>query len=413
MSPKNVGIVLILVMVVLAGCWSAKEINELAFVMSIGIDALPDSSELFFAFRVANPTALAGGESGGAVGAAQGQSPTFPVGVRSSSLAEALDIFRTQVPRRPFLSHIQGIFIGEDLAKQGVAGILDALGRYSEIRRTIEIMVVADGPVADVFLKPKPTLVTPSGISFDGLLHHVLESGHGPVVPIGEFDKMVGSARQDAMATVVKLSPDMESWGEERSSAVAALTQLRIAGTALFRGDRLVGYLDVHETVALLLLRGELTRANVTLEEGAVVRIISSASSVRVTSTNPLRFAVDVNVAGVIRELRAGGMHSLEKAIGELERSLEQSIQGAIEAVIQKAQSLQSDVVLLGDTLFRSHPRVWREVEDRWPDYFAAAEVEVSVRARILETGNLTTSITIPRAEKSNDPSPSGKGFKQ
>lgn len=396
---------IIFIACVVGGCWSSKEIDEIAFIVAMAIDKAPGEDGLYITFRVANPSALVGGEAGGTVGGAQGQETSLAVGIQAESIPEALDTLRSQVPRRPFLSHMQGLFIGEELAKEGLAVVIDFLERHPEVRRTTEVIITRDSSAAEYFTAVQPKLVTPSGIAVGGVLEQVSESGHAPVITLGEFSDAMGNSRKSALATTVKLTAPVDPFDKQRSPEDAAPTEGRYEGTALFQGDRLVGYLDGHESRSLLMVRNELVRSSVALAEyDAVARIARSRSSIRLDSPDPLRFTIAIDVLARMQQLRVEQHKKIEEVVPELEQLLEKKLEADIARLVERVQSLGSDVIELGRVLYQSNPRLWKEVEPYWfDDAFPRARVNVLVNARIIETGHITRSMRVPRTSLTPD----------
>ena len=331
MRPRRVWIKLTyasllgLSLVILTGCWNAREIDELAFIMAIGVDRDESDGELIVSYRIANPTALGVGESGGSQGGGTlSNETTFTVMVKAKTIAEAMSRLRTQLPRRPFLSHLQGIIIGESLARSGVGEVLDYFEREEELRRSVHIFVTKDMSAAELFTRARQPLITSLGVAISGLLSQAPEAGYAPVVRVGDFLERLSSPRTETFAPALELS-STAMMGDSQ------LNQIVLRGTAVFRRDRLAGYLDDRETAILQMIRGGFrwTTLSVSAGEGvqADVRVTRVGGAVRVTDPANLRFRVTIQVRGTVKQVHSlgsiGGSVQIDRMSYELQTVLE------------------------------------------------------------------------------------------
>lgn len=384
-----------LVLILLTGCWDSRDIDELAFVMAIGVDKDEEDDSLIVSFRIANPPALAGGESGGPTsGGNQSIETTFNVMVKAKTIGEAMNRFRTQVPRSPFLSHLKGIVIGESLARSGIREVLDYFEREEELRRSVHILVTKDVSAAEVFSRSRQRLITASGIAISGLLSLAPEAAFAPVVRIGDFLEWLGSPRSEAFASAVELS-SVEMTGQSPLDLVV------LSGTGVFRGDRLVGYLDEQETAQLLLLRGGLRGTTFSLDEGdlhADIRLSRAGASIGVVDPLKLHFRTTLQVRGALKQLRSAQGRESAALIDDLSDALEKVLQRKSLELIEKLQMWGTDILGFGEVLYRWHPKIWLQnsMGENWPDLFTNASIETRVEGVITDTGSIIRSVTLP-----------------
>lgn len=391
-TRQRVGIGLILVSLLLtaSGCWSAREIDDLAFVMAIGVDRAPsDESGLVVSFRVVNPSRLATGESGGTQSG--GKQPTFSVIVKANSLLEAMDRFREQVPRRPFLSHIKAVIIGESLAREGITELLDFFERENEVRRSVNVLITKGQSATELFEKGQPELLTSSGLAIDGLLRHAPDVGHAPVTIIGDAVEQMNCSRQDSIASVISLAPNASNDPSQPS-------QLNLAGTAIFQERRMIGFLDEKETALLLTIRNELERTTVSIPEAegvkADVRLRHIRSSVRVVDPRAPRFAIEARFEGIIQQLANTGAIDEDELVEITSRRTEAYLEERTTALIRRLQSLGSDALRFCDTLYRTDPHVWRDVTEVWDAVFPTIGVDVEYNVTVISSGNIIRGVS-------------------
>ena len=143
-------VLLALMATLLTSCWSAREIDHLAFIAAMGIDREDEGIKLTVQIIV-------GGAGGGG---GEGEGSGAPVWVTSStgnSLSEAVFNLNQIISKTPFWSHAYVLIIGEELAREGIAEVLDWVGRDRQMRDRV-LIAVAQGKAEDILMvEPKMT----------------------------------------------------------------------------------------------------------------------------------------------------------------------------------------------------------------------------------------------------------------
>ena len=147
---KRKGIFLSLILAGFAltsGCWSNKELNDLALVSALGIDK-NEKGRYVGTFQIVNPANVAGGLQGGG----GGQGPA--VSVYSTSGDNLVEVSRrasTKISRRLYYAHTNLVVISEELAREeGISKIMDALDRDPEFRETATMVIARETKASDI-----------------------------------------------------------------------------------------------------------------------------------------------------------------------------------------------------------------------------------------------------------------------
>lgn len=127
-------IVLLLILFNLAGCINNVGVEELAYVIAIGLDALNDNNiELTLQFA----TAGSGDSSGSSM-----QSTKINVSsVKCATIDSGMTLINSHISKKINLSHCKEIVISEELAKQGIERYLDTLINNTELTNDAEIII--------------------------------------------------------------------------------------------------------------------------------------------------------------------------------------------------------------------------------------------------------------------------------
>nr|MDA8233335.1 Ger(x)C family spore germination protein [Clostridia bacterium] len=87
-------LILLLLTSFLSGCWDRRELEEQAFVLTLGVDKGTIPSSFLWTFQIAIPRQLAGGQTGGG-GGGGGQKPSTIISVEATTLFGALNLINS------------------------------------------------------------------------------------------------------------------------------------------------------------------------------------------------------------------------------------------------------------------------------------------------------------------------------
>ncbi|GGI97058.1 hypothetical protein GCM10010885_03300 [Alicyclobacillus cellulosilyticus] len=340
------------------GCFDRKELEQQAFVTSLGIDEAPQG-QVDCTLRIALPQSNNGGTGGGGGGGAGGKEPlagSGPVTYRARSVIEALNLANTSIERTLSLSHLTDVRFGASLAQRGIARHLRPLLRFREFRRTIYVFISRTTAREEMQAETPVVEKTPTRVAddidllskYNGLmvemarLHdftNALDAGHeGALLPLFAVNREVAAdpaGKQGVQA--------------DRTSYVAGHVAraggnpVEWAGAAVFRGDKMVGYLDGRETTLLRLLRGTIKHAKFELADPLAHRGLLSLSLNRehrpryhVRLGQPLVMVIDVPLEADLLNMDAGYNLQGPRQLARLDASLSREVSQEMRRVVEK-----------------------------------------------------------------------------
>jgi spore germination protein KC len=370
---------IVLSLLLLSGCWNRTEINDIAIVTAIGLDLLEDD-KMRLSLQIAVPSQL-----GPATGATQGGKSTFIVSELGGTVSEAYRQLQEKLSRRIFFSHSRVLIIGEDLARSGVAHILDFYARYQEPRMHSSI-IVTKGKAVDI-LKEEPVLENVSAEEANELIKRKV----GLMISIRDFLDMLLTEGAEPVAPQFVLEPvEVESDSQTQEKQA-------INGAAVFKGDKLVGWMDDIETRGILWLRNEMKGGVITVNIGEergggkistnIIRnesdIVPELKDGKITITINTR--AEMNVMENASEVNLGDPKNIDK----LEKEIEKEIKDRMRMTLDKAQGeLGSDIFGFGETLYKKYPKEWNNTyKEKWDDEFSELEVIVKPKVFVRRVG--------------------------
>lgn len=396
------------------GCWGARETDEVAYILSLGFDR-GKQSELLLSVGIANPMNIAGTGAGGGGSGDDEAGSTVIMGLESNSIIPSLNLFDISVDRRLSLLHTKAYIFSEELAREGLQKLLLPLIRYRELRGT-SLILISRGSAKDYMEKNKPLLeLSPTkqfeliraltgnhGLYSSTLYQHFYDDlnsfavdGTAPLVAIQESDQE--TARAAAGVGVSNLTTEDYLAGEV---PLTGGNPAQIIGSAVFRGDRMVGSIGGEESRYLLMLQGrfrsgKLTVADPLAGEPALVGLEvrqarRSKIKTRIDPEGKVAIDVDIYLEPEIIGIMSGINYESGENKAVLEEAFSLEIQRGCQDLIRRTQEeFRSDIVGFGNKAKRHFWTTSPWEEFRWLERYPDAEVNVTVHSRIRRTGLL------------------------
>lgn len=137
-------IFLLVFCMLLSGCYGKNELDNLAYVIGIGLDVCDNNDDqnsnnegenLNITYQIAIPVKIAGENS------TSGKETYTTYTVTATSLFMGNSIVNTMTSKEVNLSHINLILYSEEIAKRGLSGHINGLLSNSEIRPKTPVAV--------------------------------------------------------------------------------------------------------------------------------------------------------------------------------------------------------------------------------------------------------------------------------
>lgn len=374
----------VFILMTVTGCWNRIELNELAVSVAMGIDK--KGNQFLISHQVVNPGAIA---SKG--GASSTDAPITLFQETGSTIQEAVRKLTTKSTRKIYASQLRILIIGEELAREGLGEVLDHISRDHSFRKDF-FVVVARGTNAENILKIYTPLERIPAIKMQGTLETSSEAW-GPTVAVkmDQFMSDLISKGKEAVVTGIGVTGSQEKGKtKENVEQIEPMAMLQFNGIALFKKDKLVGWLDEDESKGYNYTQGEIKSTTVAFscpqgEKDISVELLRTQENTRFKEKNEKpQIDVNIRVEGNVAEAQCDIDLSKTEGINNLEKLTEQDIKQSIEAALKAAQkNYQSDIFGFGDVINRNDPKYWNEVKADWDKEFQDLQVNVKVKADI------------------------------
>lgn len=375
----------LLSLVLLSGCWSRRELNELAIILGMGIEK--SGNQYLISVQVVDPKEVATQKGG------SGSAPVILYTATGDTLSEA--IRKVMTPRVLYPAHLRVLVIGEELAREGITEPLDLFSRARQVRPDFFVLVARGQKAEDILKVLTPLEKLPSN-SIMRMLER-LEITWAPTigVTLDELLSDLSSEGKNPAIGGIRVRGDKEIASEKANIEKAnPYALLQLSGIAAFdRSGKLVGWLSEEESKGLNYILGNVqqTLGIVPCPEGGkmALRSVRAESKIKghVEKGKP-RIDVEVQVESDIEEVLCSIDIMRTESIAQLEKIAEKNLQELMEASIRKAQkSYRSDIFGFGEAINRADPVYWEERKSDWNQIFPQLTVNVKTDVKIRRTG--------------------------
>ncbi|MCM3693323.1 Ger(x)C family spore germination protein [Neobacillus niacini] len=376
----------------LSGCWSKKELTDLAIVAALGIDK-NEEGRYVGTMQIINPGNVAGGLQGG--GGSQGP-PVSVITGTGDSIVELSRRASRKLSRRLYYAHTNLVVIGEDLAKEeSISTILDPLERDAQFRSTA-IIVIAQGSKASDIVKVLTAIdKIPSNKIIKTLKFTEKTWGENITVNMQDAVKMLVSPGKELAVSGFRLSGDVDKGKKmENTQETEPSSSLYAGSLAIFKNGKLTGWIDGETARGSVILLDKLNASAFGVkwegkDEAIIYELIRQKTNVMVKmEKGKPRVSIEVQAEGNIGEASVSTDLNNPDVLLKIEKEIEKKIKKEITMALKQAKKNKSDIFGFGDALHRSNPEAWKKMKSEWNDvYFPEAKADIVVDAFIRRTG--------------------------
>ncbi len=383
-------LIIIILLFSLCGCYNYRELNEIAIVSAIGIDKTDDGYKM--AVQIMN-TKKEGQDTN-----SSGSQPKFIVyTAEGKTIQGILRDFVLESPRRLYATHLQLLVISEDLAKDGISDILDWFARDSESRKQFYVLVSENSQSEDILntltsLETLNSKKITSNIDTDTRFLGVAEQT--------TFENVLATYLNDKQELVlpsIRLEGDSDA-GEKNSNIEQSSpkTQIFLSPLAVFKDDKMLGYLTKEESIAMSFIKNKLKSTVIDYKcsdnDYISSEIISSKTSLQPNiSSNKPKVTIKINGKANINEINCDWDLENNETILKINKMLEQRIENIINDSIDSiSQRFDSDIFGFKDLFYKKDPKYYKTIKDQLTDEnLKKLDVKVEVDMSLPQKGNI------------------------
>lgn len=376
MTKKIASSLLILLLLIpLSGCWDYRGLDELTIVTGVAIDKKPEEDIYQLTYEIVD-----------LIEPIKEKGPNRKlIESEGKTIFEAVRNAKRRVSNKLYFGHSELIIICEEIARnEDLNVVLDFFTRDSECRDTINVVVSQEKTARDI-------------IASEGIGHTVITN---EILEILEDDKKITSSILSV--ELYRLFNIMGAEGKELALPAFHIVQndgkptAETNGTAVFKDNKLVGFLSPEESKYFLFIVNEI--------EGGIFTVASSGQRPDISfeiynnDTNlsfeykdeKLKIKIKTTTVVFLGEFMRQFAPLDEKELNALEETAEKELEDKIRNVVKKLQTeFGSDIFGFGNMIYKKDFRLWRQLKDNWDEHFKSLDLEVEADIRIMNTATI------------------------
>ncbi|MFZ3591733.1 Ger(x)C family spore germination protein [Bacillus sp. DJP31] len=392
---------MILFLLVLTSCVGKREINDLSLVMAVGLDKGSEDGKIKVTVQIARP-----GDARGQTGAPTGQTgePIWSVEAEGETIFEAIRNLSSFTSRRIFWAHNFIIVINEELAKEGIAEIIDFFTRNPELRMKTYVVVSPEN-AGEVVSTITGIEVIPGETLFK-LFRYSRLSGFAPKTQM--MDLQAAYLNESSQPVLARVKLKKSEISNKEPGKGPTIKQVELAGAGIFIDDKLVGILEPKETKGMLYFREQLESVVLTVpcpsdnEKSLSVEMRNENFDVEpLYKNNTISF--QAKITSYARVVDAGCPFSIrnQEEVKQLEHVIENELKTDISQTINKLQKeYKSDVLELGKVFQNQYPYEWKQLSGEWENVFPTVTINISADAHVIHGSLLIEETKSGKKEK-------------
>lgn len=349
----------------LSSCWNYREINDMSIVSGVAIDKGGTDGKYEVTVEL--------------IDIQQGKDVNMHSKYITLSGNTMFEISRNMIAligKKLYWSHSKSIIISEDIARDGISGILDWYSRDAETRTDARILVSKENTAKEV-LKSKPVTENYTSFELSKLLKNEDTLSNIPVVDLWDILDTLAQEGLSTWLPTVKINKNNDD------------NILQVDGSAIFSKDKLIGCIDENSTKNILFAKDKVNGGLLVLDKESestiTFEIFKNKTTIKPSIENGnLQFNIYTDTTVSLDEIQSDYEFYTEEGKNELENELSDMLQKSIYSSIKRIQSeYGADILGFGAKLNEDNPATWNDVKDDWDKIFKTLTISVNSKVNI------------------------------
>ncbi len=372
-------IVILINSILFTSCWNYREVDSMAIVSGAAID-IGEHARYKLTVEIVK---LSGGSD------VKAESKLI-----SSEGDTMFDCVRNAIAvsgRKLYWSHNKFLIVSKELAQKGVLDMIDWFIRDAETRGDIHILVSTENTAEEIFNGDEITQAIKS-FSINDVVKNEEDLSKAPKTEMWEFANNMAGVGISASAPTIRLK-------ETDKGKIPS-----VGGMAVFKGDKLIGFLSEEETKDVLFIQNNIKGGLIGLiikqnekEIPVALEIFKSKTRVKpIIKKDNIKFNIYIEITVSLSELGASINLIDENGRQELIKIAETTLKKRTENTVRKIQKeLGVDILGFGEKIYEDNNKAWKKVENNWYGNFKNVQVNVTAKIHIKNTSMLSKPLEV------------------
>ena len=385
---KKFIVVLLIIPILMTGCWNYNELNDLAITTGFAVDY--EDGEYKVSVLIANAQKT---ESS----AKEGESQTTVYSGTGKTIIDAIKEVDKKSPKGLYIGHLSVVVVSKEVAEKGIFEMADYLMRSAESRKKFYFVIAKDCKAKEILSIVLPLESFPShGIAT--LIETTNETqAVTTVLPYSKFIANVLTEGKNPTLPSIEIIGDVNKGNSSKALEKTDIkSYLKISGMALFKEDRFVTYTDTPDSQVINVLNNG-SESLLTSIKSDNDDIGFSISSLKTKTKLIDENTVSITVKGKadIREINSKRNLEDKNVILNIENDLNKHVVTKINNTIDNLKfKYKTDVLSVGNLIYQKYPKLWKERAEHWDDrYFQKMNFKVKTEIKVVSTGSLKQTL--------------------
>lgn len=367
----------VLMVLTLCGCWNYRGLDELDIVVGMSIDYVKEKGQFEVCYEVADTAGVQKEEGNikGKIVEAKGNT-LFDAG-RNAKLIEA---------NRLFLGSAYIVIISKEVAKEiGLSRVLEWFLRDAECRETMYVAISKEDTAKEILECGE----SEQGITSVNIQEIIAEDNKitsGTInYKLYDIFNMIHPPRSAAIMPVLST--------EKRNGKKVC----KLDGTAICKGDKLVGFLSPDESKYALMVENRLTGGIITLSTTGMqpddisLEIFGSKTKRSFKYENgKLKVFIKITADVALAENQLEWDVQNEDFVNRIKKAAEKIIEKNTGEMLNKVQKeMRADAFGFNEMLYKKDTHLWNKLNPHWEEIYPDIEFKISSTVNIKYSGFL------------------------
>ena len=374
---KHKWIFLIPLLFIMTGCWNYRELNQLALITTMAID-LTEEGDYKVSVLIANG-------KNNQTNTREGQSQTVVYSGKGKTISRAFREINLQIPKIPYIGHLGVVVVSEEVAKEGMRGVLDYLLRNPESVKRFYLIMAKDDSAEDVIKVLSPLETFPGQSITTNISLSNEQEAISTAINYSKFVENLLKVGKDPSIPTISISGDPDKGSSDKNLESSDIkSKIKLGPVALFKGDKLVYIASKTESRGMNIVTNQVDEMIIEYECGDG-NIVVSMKNKKLLAT------VSVTSEGAIQELTCDKNIQKNEVILEIEKKVEKKVKKNIKNAIEVTQEHSSDIFGVGNLFYKKYPNYFKNL-DNWHDKYKTVSFDYKVDIKLNTKGSVQKS---------------------
>lgn len=363
---------ILLTFLFLCGCQSDQEINNLSIVNSMGIDI--KDNKYIVTVQILNTSKKEENDQ-------ESMGKSLVYSTTGNNISEALNNFFVKTPKKLYLGHMNFLLVSENLARENINNITDYFLRNNDVSKNFTMLISKDGNIEKILKKLESNTTYPIG----NILGNI------------EVSSNVLGTNIDVKFT--KFMSDLNANGKNPVLGAISINDdnLSINNIAVFRGEKLVGYLEDDENIGYNFITDNIKNTNINYRCNDNNYIGINITNSKTVLSNQIKhkkpiFYLDIDLDALITEVNCkNGINDLNEVKNKVKEEINKYIRKVISVT---KKDFQSDIFGFGRLLYQNNYSYFKNVEKDWDNkIYPTINVKTNINIKLTNEGSILKTV--------------------